>query len=91
VLEIRVQPGSKRPGVRIGPDGCVLVAVTAPAERGKANEAVISALAGALGLRPAAVTIRSGASGRTKQVQVRGVTSEEIAPMLARLPSKVPR
>jgi uncharacterized protein YggU (UPF0235/DUF167 family) len=86
-----VHPGAKRPGVRIGPGGRVLVAVAAPPERGKANEAVVAALADALGLRPAAVTIRSGASGRTKQVRISGVTSEELAPMLARLPANVPR
>ncbi len=86
-----MQPGAKRPGVRVGPDGRVLVAVTAAPERGRANEAVLVALADALGLRPSAVSIRSGASGRTKQVRISGISSEELALMLARLPSNVPR
>lgn len=50
-----------------GPHGpALIVAVGAPAVDGRATEAVRRALADALGLRPAEVTLRIGATSRDK-------------------------
>ena len=50
-----------------GPHGpALIVAVGAPAVDGKATEAVRRALADALGVRPADVTLRLGATSRDK-------------------------
>lgn len=69
-VTIRVKPGSSR--VRVGPerDGALLVAVTARAVDGRATEAALSALAEALGLRRREVTLITGATSRTKVVEV---------------------
>ncbi|GIJ49925.1 hypothetical protein Val02_68110 [Virgisporangium aliadipatigenens] len=54
-----------------GPFGAALVvAVNAPPVDGRATAAVLRALADALGLRPAALRLRSGAASRDKLVEV---------------------
>ncbi len=69
-IAVRVRPGASRTrvgGRYDGPHGpALLVAVTAPAVGGRATEAVRRALAEALGLRAAAVALRTGATGRDK-------------------------
>lgn len=45
---------------------------------GKANEALRRLLAARLNVPLAAVTILSGARGRTKRVAVKGVTAEKV-------------
>lgn len=69
-VAVRVKPGSSRSrvGGRFdGPYGPALViAVNAPAVDGRATEAARRALAKALGIRPAAVTLRAGAASRDK-------------------------
>jgi uncharacterized protein YggU (UPF0235/DUF167 family) len=69
-VAVRVRPGVGRTrvgGRYDGPHGpALIVAVGAPAVDGKATEAVRRALAEALGVRPAAVTLRVGAASRDK-------------------------
>jgi len=74
---VRVQPNAKRTlvGGRYGEqDPPVLrVRVTAPAVDGKANAAVVAAVAAALGVPANAVSIVTGATSRTKTLSVEGV------------------
>ncbi|HEX6969395.1 MAG TPA: DUF167 domain-containing protein [Micromonosporaceae bacterium] len=76
VVAVRVKPGSARArvgGCHDGPYGRALViAVNAPASEGRATEAARRALAEALGVRPAAVTLRSGAASRDKLFVIDG-------------------
>ncbi|GLZ59916.1 DUF167 domain-containing protein [Micromonospora sp. NBRC 107095] len=69
-VAVRVKPGASRDrvGGRFdGPHGPALViAVHDPAVDGRATEAARRALAGALGVRLAAVSLRSGAASRDK-------------------------
>ena len=86
-LSVRVYPGARRieVGGRYG-DGeppVLIVRVTAPAVEGKANRAVVDALATALGVRPSAVTIVSGMSARTKVIEVTGVDQNAVDQLLA--------
>ncbi len=66
-------------------DGVIAVRVTAAPADGKANAAVIKALADALGTRPSGVTLVSGQTGRDKRVQVDSLTATELAVALERL------
>jgi len=77
-VRLRVAPGAARTGVvgRHG-DGWKL-RVTAPAEGGRANDAVTRLLADTLSLPRASVTLVSGRTARDKIVEVAGVGSEEI-------------
>jgi uncharacterized protein (TIGR00251 family) len=75
-LLLRVTPGARRPGIGgtfALPDGRALeLRVAAPAVDGKANAAVIAALAEALGVPRRAVTIVGGATARLKRVHIAG-------------------
>jgi uncharacterized protein len=73
-VAVRVKPGARRTAVGgryDGPHGpALIIAVTAPAVDGKATEAARRALAEALGVKPAAVTLRVGATSRDKVFEV---------------------
>jgi uncharacterized protein len=69
-LRLHVVPGATRPGI-VGRHGeGWKVRVSAPPERGAANDAVIRLLAATLGLPRPAVTIVSGHGAREKTVEV---------------------
>ncbi len=79
---VRVRPSAGRTqvGGRWGPDAApaLLVVVAAPAADGRANQAVVDALARAFGVRRSAVRLVSGSSGRTKLVEVDGVGPADL-------------
>jgi uncharacterized protein (TIGR00251 family) len=84
-LELRVQPGARRPGI-VGVHGDALkLAVNAPPEDGKANQAVIELLAELLGLPCRQVQITRGLSSRSKTVLISGITEGELRERLAAL------
>jgi uncharacterized protein YggU (UPF0235/DUF167 family) len=59
------------------------VRVTAAAERGRANEAVIALLASTLAVPRARVTLQSGGTSRDKTFVVHGIEAEEVEARLA--------
>lgn len=59
------------------------VHVTAPAVGGRANEAVVAALAAAVAMRPRAVRIVAGHSSRTKVIDIVGVDPTVIDKLMA--------
>jgi uncharacterized protein len=69
-ITIRVRPGSAHPGVGGEHAGALVVRVSARAVDGKATQAALAAVAGAFGVRRSAVTLVSGASNRTKIIDV---------------------
>ena len=75
-VAVRVRPGAGRTrvgGRYDGPHGpALIIAVGAPAVDGKATEAVRRALADALGVRPASVALKIGATSRDKIFTVAG-------------------
>ncbi|MEV1157350.1 DUF167 domain-containing protein [Micromonospora chokoriensis] len=87
-VAVRVKPGASRDrvGGRFdGPHGPALViAVHDPAVDGRATEAARRALAAALGIRPAAVSLRSGAASRDKLFLV-DRPAPELSALLRRL------
>ncbi len=85
VLEVRVSPGSARDRV-LGAYGPRLkVAVRAPPERGRANRALVTLLARALGVPRGRVQVVSGAGSPDKAVLVRGLPPRELREALDRL------
>jgi uncharacterized protein (TIGR00251 family) len=77
-LRVRVTPRARREGVVGIHDGALRVAVRAPPERGKANQAVLDLLAAELGLPRAALAIASGAAARDKAVRITGIDAAEL-------------
>jgi uncharacterized protein (TIGR00251 family) len=69
-IPIRVHPSAARTRVGGHRGGTLLVAVTAPADSGKANEATCRALAEAFELRPRQVAIVRGHHSRDKTVEL---------------------
>ena len=76
-IEIKVKPGSKRPGI-VREGERLLVAVAERAVEGAANEATIAALANALGIAPSRLAILRGHRGRLKIVGVTGISAESL-------------
>jgi uncharacterized protein (TIGR00251 family) len=79
VVDVIVQPRASRAGVGPAVGDRLRVSVTAPPVDGKANAAVIEALAAAFGVRRADVTIVRGETGRRKTVRVAGATLAALA------------
>ena len=83
-ITIRVRPGSAHPGVCGEHAGALVVRVSARAVAGQATEAALAAVAGAFGVRRSAVTLVSGASSRTKVIDVDAGDPRILADLLAR-------
>ena len=82
-LRLRVVPGAGRAGV-VGRHGDAWkVRVTAPPERGRANDAVLELLATTLALPRASVSLVSGHGGRDKIVELAGISETELEGRLA--------
>ena len=82
-LRVRVVPRAKTSQV-VGLHGAaVKVRVAAPPVEGKANDALLQALAAQLGLRARELTLVGGDRGRDKVVHVAGRPPEEVAARLA--------
>ncbi len=82
-FDIRVQPRSSRAGVDGLHGGALRVRVNAPPVDGAANEAVVEVIAEALGVPRRAVRIVSGASSRSKVVEVSGVSADAMRRLAA--------
>lgn len=82
-ITIRVRPGSARPGVGGEHDGALIVKVSAQAVDGKATEAALAAVADSFCVRRSAVRLVSGASSRTKIVEIDTSDPDILAVLLA--------
>jgi uncharacterized protein (TIGR00251 family) len=82
VIAVWAVPGASRSEVAGLHGDALRVRVTAPPENGAANREIVRLLAGALGVRPAALVVEAGATSRRKRVRVRGL---EPATALRRL------
>jgi uncharacterized protein (TIGR00251 family) len=78
VFAVRVQPCASRNAIEGEWQGALKVRLTAPPVDDKANEALRRLLAERLNVPLAAVTILSGARGRTKRVAVSGVNAAQL-------------
>ncbi len=83
-LTIHVRPGAARAGVGGSHDGALVIRVCEPASDGRANDAVIRAVADELGLARRDVRIVAGTRSRRKVVELDG-DSAALAEGIARL------
>jgi uncharacterized protein (TIGR00251 family) len=79
VVDVIVQPRASRAGVGPAVGDRLRVSVTAPPVDGKANAAVIEAVADAFSVRRADVTIIRGETGRRKTLRIAGATLAALA------------
>jgi hypothetical protein len=75
-IEIYVRPGAAKTEVGGDYDGVLVVRVREPADRGKATEASLRAVAKALDLPSSVVTLLRGSKGRRKLIEIRGEIDE---------------
>jgi uncharacterized protein (TIGR00251 family) len=78
VLPVRAQPGARRAGVQGEQAGALKVAVTAPPEDGRANQALVEVLRKALGVKRSQVELIGGQTSRDKRFLIRGLTRSEL-------------
>lgn len=77
-LRLKVAPSASRDAVVGWQEDVLRVQVRAPAQRGKANEALLRLLAAALGVDRRRLRIVSGRTSRQKVVSVDGLEQAEI-------------
>lgn len=87
-LSVKAKPGTvdtRAPKIVDIGDGkqAVEIAVAAIAEDGKATQAILEAVAEGLGVRNSDVTLKTGATGKLKIIEIRG-EAEVLAEKLAR-------
>lgn len=86
IVTVKVTPRARHEDITAaGPDAAVRVRVTAPAEGGKANAAVIALLAKRWDVPKSTIEIAAGASGRLKRVLVRGEPAALLRHLSARI------
>ena len=83
VLPVKAQPGARRNGIRGEHDGMLKVSVTQVAEKGKANQALLAAVAKGLGLARSQVALLGGQLQPQKRLLIRGISREELSARIA--------
>ena len=84
ILTVRVQPRASKDEIAGVMSGALKVRLRAPALEDRANEALCEYLAELLKTPRAAVRILSGHHSRSKRVEVRGVTEQQILALVTR-------
>lgn len=85
VLPVRAQPGARKNEVKGEHAGALKLAVTAPADQGRANEALVELLRDVLGVKRSQIELLSGSTGRDKRFLIRGIAKSELESRLASL------
>lgn len=77
-LAVQIQPNAKKTEVVGVLDDALKIKLAAQPIEGKANEALVKWLAGALGVTRSAVTLTHGQTNKKKLLEVAGVTLEDV-------------
>jgi uncharacterized protein (TIGR00251 family) len=79
---VRVQPRASKNEIAGVMGGALKIRLQAPALENRANEALVEFLAHLLKTPKAAVRILSGDRSRTKRIEIRGVTKQQVLGIL---------
>jgi hypothetical protein len=82
IVAVRVQPRASRDEVAGEMNGALKIRLRAPAVENRANEALVEFLALLLKTPKSAVRILAGDRSRTKRLEIRGVTREQVLRLL---------
>ncbi|WP_426164852.1 DUF167 domain-containing protein [Pseudoduganella sp. R-34] len=83
-LAVQIQANAKKTEVIGVLDDALKIKLAAQPIEGKANEALVKWLAGALGVSRSAVTLTHGQTNKKKLLEVSGVTLEDVARLVNR-------
>ena len=82
-ITIKAVPGASRDRI-VGPLGDALkVQVSAPPEKGKANQAIVALIAKTLGVSARSVSVTRGGTTPRKTIQIAGRTIEDVRTRLS--------
>ena len=82
VFSVRVQPRASKDELAGEMNGALKIRLQAPAVENRANDALIEFLAELLKTPKSAVRILSGDRSRTKRIEIRGVTGQQVQALL---------
>lgn len=77
-LSVKIVPGASRTEVAGWLDETLKIRVSAPPEKGKANQAVIALLADALGIAVSRIHITGGATNQRKTLEIDDITLQQL-------------
>lgn len=83
ILPVRAQPGARKNALLGEHGGALKVAVTAPPEAGRANDALVELLRKQLNLKRSQIELIAGQTSRDKKFLIRGVTKSDLEAKLA--------
>lgn len=83
VFAVRAHAGARRNGITGVHNGALKVAVTAAAEKGKANQAIAELLCEALALRRGQLNLISGSTSSQKRFAVSGLERADLERKIA--------
>jgi uncharacterized protein (TIGR00251 family) len=83
VLPVKAQPGARQNAIRGEHNGMLKVSVTQVAEKGKANQALLEAVAKGLGLARSQVELIGGEFVPQKRFLIRGISREDLRQRIA--------
>jgi len=78
VFAAKIVPGSSRTAICGLFDGMLRIKISAPPEKGKANQCLLEFLARQLGVKKNAVHLVSGQTSRVKRLHVSGISSATL-------------
>jgi uncharacterized protein (TIGR00251 family) len=79
ILAVRAQPGAKKNAVLGVRNDRLRVAVQAPPDKGRANDAIVEVLAEFFGVKRSQVELVAGPTNRDKKFRLNGVRAAEVA------------
>ncbi len=85
VLPVRAQPGARKTGLVGSWNGALKVAVTAPPEDGRANQALVEVLSELLQVKRSQVELLKGLTSRDKHFLIRGRKRADLESQLKNL------
>lgn len=77
-LAVRVHPGARRNAIAGIHDGALKISLTTPPTDGRANQALVVFVAEQLRLPRARVSLLTGASSRSKTLQINSLSADEL-------------
>ena len=92
LIDIEVTPGTKTVKVPSGYNPWrkrIEVRLSREAQKGKANQQLISELSGMLGIKENDITLISGHSGHKKTIRIKGMNLEQVNNLMESLIEKV--
>ncbi|MBC8372767.1 MAG: DUF167 domain-containing protein [Phycisphaerae bacterium] len=84
VISVKAVPGASRDRVAGVLGGCLKIATSSAAEKGRANTAIAKTLAGALGVGRRDVEIVAGTTSPRKEFRIAGVSASDVRQRLSK-------